>query len=158
MVTTAMKLRCLLLGSKAMTNLDSILKSRDITLLIKVYIDNALFFPVVRHTCESWTIEKAECWTTDAFEVWYWRRHLSISWTARRSSQAVLKEINPDYSLEGLMLKLQYFGHLIWRANSLEKNLVLGKIEGKRWIGWQGMRWLHSITDSMTWIWTNSGR
>ena len=152
--------RHLLLGSKAMTNLDSILKSRDITLLIKVYIDHALVFPVVRHTCESWTIKKAECWTTDAFEVWYWRSHLSISWTARRSSQEVLKEINPDYSLEGLMLKLklQYFGHLMWRANSLEKNLVLGKIEGKRWIGWQRMRWLHSITDSMTWIWTNSGR
>ena len=124
--------RCLLLGRKAMTSLDSVLKSRDITLLTKVHIVKAMIFPVVMYRCESWTIIKAEHQRTDAFELWYWRRLLRVPWTARRSNQSILKEINPEYSLEGLMLKLklQYFGHLIWRADSLEKTLMLGKIEG----------------------------
>ena len=146
-----MKLRCLLLGRKAMTNLDSILKSRDITLPTKVHIVKAMVFPVAMYGCESWTIKKAECRRIDAFELWCWRRLLRVPWTARRSSQSILKEINPEYSLEGLMLKLkfQYFGHLMWRANSLEKTLMLGKIEGRRRRGQQRMRWLDGITVSI---------
>ena len=124
--------RCLLLGRKAMTNLDSILKSRDITSPTKVYLVKAIVFPVVMYKCESWTIKKAECQRTDAFEMWYWRRLLRVPWTARRFKKAILKEISPEYSLEGLMLKLklQYFGHLMWSADSLEKTLMLGKTEG----------------------------
>ena len=137
--------RCLFPGRKAMTNLDSILKSRDITLLTKVHIVKAMVFPVVMYGCESWTIEKAEHWRIDAFELR--RRLLWVPWTARRSNQSILKEINPKYSSEGLMLKLQYFGHLMWRADSLEKTLMLGKTEGRR--GWQRMRWLNGITDWM---------
>ena len=146
-----MKLRCLLLGRKAMTNLDSILKSRDITLPTKVHIVKAMVFPVAMYGCQSWTIKKAECRRIDAFELWCWRRLLRVPWTARRSSQSILKEINPEYSLEGLMLKLkfQYFGHLMWRANSLEKTLMLGKIEGRRRRGQQRMRWLDGITVSI---------
>ena len=149
-VTAAMKLRCLLLGRKAMTNLDSILKSRDITLLTKVHIIKAMVFSVVMYRCESWTIKKAKCWRTDAFELWCWRRLLRVPWTVRRSNQSILKEINPEYSLEELMLKLklQYFGHLMGRADSLEKTLMLGKTEGSRRRGWQRMRWLDGITDS----------
>ena len=134
MVTAAMKLKdaCSLEG--VMTNLDSILKSRDITLSTKVCLVKAMVFPVVMYGCESWTIKKAECQKIDAFELWCWRRLLRVPWTARRSNQSILKEISPGYSLKGLMLKLklQYFGHLIWRADSLEKTLMLGKIEGRR--------------------------
>ena len=117
-----------------MTNLDSIFKSRDITLPTKVHLVKAMVFPVVMDRCESWTIKKAECQRIDAFELWYWRRLLRVPWTARRSNQSILKEMNPEYSLEGLMLKLklQYFGHLIQRTDSLEKTLMLGKIEGRR--------------------------
>ena len=134
-----------------MTNLDRILKSRDITLQTKVHLGKAMFFPVVMYGCESWTIEKAEHQRIDAFELWCWRRLLRIAWTARRSNQSILKEISPEHSLEGLMLKLklQYFGHLIRRTDSLEKTLMLGKIEGKRRNGRQRMRWLDGITDSM---------
>ena len=134
--------RLLLLGRKAMTNLDSILKSRDITLPTKVHIVKAMVSPVVMYGCESWTRKKAKCQRIDAFEQWSWRRLLRVPWIARRSNQSVLKESNPEYSLEGLMLKLklQYFGHLMQRANSLEKTLLLGKIEGKRRRGWQRMR------------------
>ena len=126
--------RCLLLGRKAMTNLDSILKSRDITLPTKFRIVKAMFFPVVRYRCESWTIKEAEHWRTDAIKLQCWSRLLSVSWTARRSNQLILKEINPEYSLKGLMLKLklQYFGHLMGRAYSLEKTLMLGKTEDSR--------------------------
>ena len=133
-----------------MTNLDSILKSRDITLLTKVHLVKAMAFPVVMHGCESWIIKKAECWRIDAFELWCWRRLLRVPWTARGSSQSILKEISPEYSLEGLMLKLklQYFGHLMWRTD-LEKTLMLGKIEGRKRRGWQKKRWLDGITDSM---------
>ena len=136
--------RCLLLGRKAMTNLDSVLKIRDITLPTKVYIVKTMAFPVVMYGCESWTIKKTECRRIDAFELWCWRKHSRVPWTARRSNQSVLKEIIPEYWLEGLMLKpkLQYFHHLMWRANSLEKTLMLGKIEGRRRRGWQRMRWL----------------
>ena len=143
--------RHLLLGSKAMTNVDSILKSRDITLLTKVHLDKAMIFPVVTYGFESWTIKKAEHWRIDAFELWCWRRLLRVPWTARRYSQSILKEISPGYSLVGLMLKLklQYFGHLMWRADSFEKTLMLGKIEGRNRSGWQRMRWLDGITDSM---------
>jgi len=135
--------RRLLLGRKAMTNLDSTLQSRDITLLTKVCLVNAIAFPVVVYGCESWAIKKAEHWRIDAFELWCWRRLLRLPWTARRSNQSILKEIRPEYSLEGLMLKLklQYSGHLMWRADSFEKTLMLGKIEGKRRKGWQRMRW-----------------
>ena len=133
-----------------MTNLDSILKSRDITLLTKVHLVKATVFPVVMYGCESWTIKKGECQRIDAFEQWYWRRLLRVPWTARRSNQLILKEINPEYSLEGLMLKFQYFGHLMRRADSSEKTLLmLGKIEGRRRKGRQRMRWLDGITDSM---------
>ena len=138
--------RCLLLGRKVMTNLDSILKSRDITLSTKVRLVKAMVFPVVIYGCESWTIKKAERWRVDAFELWCWRRLLRVPWTARRSNQSILREISPGSSLERLMfkLKLQYFGHLMQRADSFEKTLMLGKIEGRRrrrW-GWQRMRWL----------------
>ena len=130
-------------GRKAMTNLDSLLKSRDITLLTKVCLVKAMVFPVVMYGCESWTIKKAECRRTDAFELWCWRRLLRVPWTARRSNQSILKEISPGISLEGMMLKLklQYFGHLMRRTDSLEKTLMLGKIEGRRRRGRQGMRW-----------------
>ena len=144
--------RHLLLGRKAMTKLDSILlKSRDITLPTKVHLVKAMVFPVVMYGCESWTTKKAEHWRIDAFELWYWWRLLRVPWTARRFNQSILKEISPECSLEGLMLKLklQYFGHLMWRADSFEKTLILGKIEGRRRRGWQRMRWLDGITDSM---------
>ena len=126
--------RCFLLGRKAMTNLDSILKSRDIALPTKVHLVKAMVFPVVIYGCESWTIKKAECRRIDAFELWCWRRLLSVPWTARRSNQSIVKETSPEYSLEGLMLKvkLQYFGHLMQRADSLKKTLMLSKIEGRR--------------------------
>ena len=143
--------RCLLLGRKVMTNLDSIFKRRNITLPTKVHLVKAMVFLVVMCVCESWTIKKAECWRIDVFELWCWRRLLRIPWTARRSNQYILKEISPGCSLEGLMLKLklQYFGHLMWRADSFEKTLMLGKIEGKRRRGQQSRRWLDGITDSM---------
>ena len=143
--------RCLLLGRKVMTDLDSILKSRDITLPTKVRVVKAMVFPVVMYGWESWTVKKAEHRRIDAFELWCWRRLLRVCWTARRSSQSILEEISPGCSLEGLMLKLklQYFGHLMPRADSFEKSLMLGKIEGRRRRGQQRMRWLDSITDSM---------
>ena len=143
--------RHLLLRRKAMTNLDSILKSRDITLPTKVHLVKAMVFPVVMYGCESWTMKKAEHQRIDAFKLWCWKRLLRVPWTARRSNQSILKEISPEYSLEGLMLrlKLQYFGHLIWRTDSLEKTLMLGNIESGRRRGWQKMRWLDGITDSM---------
>ena len=143
--------RCLLLGRKVMTNLDSILKSRDITLPTKVHLVKAMDFPVVMYGCESWTIKNAEHERIDVFELWCCRRLLRIPWTAKRSNQSLLKEISPEYSLEGLILKLkiQYFGHLIWRTDSSEKTLMLGKIESRRRRGQQRMRWLDGITDSM---------
>ena len=139
--------RHFLLGRKAMTNPDSILKSRDITLPTKVHVVKATDFPVVMYGCENWTIKKAECQRTNAFELWCWRILLRVLWTSRRSDQSILKEISPEYSLEGLMLKmkLQYFGHLIRRTDSFEKTLMLGKIEGRRRRGWQRMRWLDGI-------------
>ena len=143
-----------------MTNLDSVLKSRDITLPTNVYLVQAMVFPVVTYGCESWTIKKAEHWRTDAFELWSWRRLLRVPWT-KRSNQSILKEISPECSLKGLMLKLklQYFGHLMWRADSFEKTLMLGNIEGERRREQQRMRWLDGITDSMdTWVWVNSRR
>ena len=134
-----------------MTNLDSVLKSRDITLLTKVHIVKAMVFPVVMDGCESWTVKKAECRRIDAFELWRWGRLLRVPWTARRSNQSILREINPEYSLEGLILKLklQYFGHPVQTNGSLEKSLMLGKIEGRRIKGHQRMRWLDIITDAM---------
>ena len=149
-----------------MTNLDNILKSRDITLSTKVRLFKAMVFPVVMYGCESWTIKKAEPRRIDAFELWCWRRLLRVPWTSRRSNQSILKEIGPGCSLEGLMLKLklQYFGHLIQKADSLEKTLMLGKIEGRRRRGRQKMRWLDGITDSMDmglgepWSWWWTGR
>ena len=143
--------RCWLLGRKVVTNLDSIFKSRDITLPTKIHLVKAMVFPVVMYGCESWTVKKAEWQRTDAFDLWCWRRLLRVSWTARRSNQSILKKISPEYSLEGLMLKLklQYFGHLMQRADSLEKTLMLGKIEDKRRRGRQNMRWLGGITDSV---------
>ena len=134
--------RCLLLGRKVMTNLDSIFKSRDITLPTKVHLVEAMVFPVVMYGCESWTMKKAECRRTDVFELWCWRKLLKVPWTGRRSKQSILKDISPNYSLEGLMLKLklQYFGHLMWRVDSYEKTLMLGKVEGRRRRGWQRMR------------------
>ena len=143
--------RQLLLGRKSMTNLDSVLQSRDITLLTKVRIVKAMVFPVVTYGCESWTVKKAEHQWIDAFELWCWRRPLKVPWTARRSNQSILREIGPEYSLEGLMLKLKlpYFGHLMWTDNSLEKSLKMGKTEGRRRRGCQRMRWLDSITDTM---------
>ena len=149
MVTATMKLSCLLLGTKAMTNLDNMLKSRDITLPTKVHLVEAMVFPVVMYGCESWMIKKDKSQTTDAFELWCWKRLLRVPWTARRSNQSILKKINPEYLLEGLMLKLQYFSHLMQRANSLKKTLMLGKIEGRRKRGQQRMRWLDGITNSM---------
>ena len=138
------------LGRKAMTNLDSILKNRDITLPTKFHIAKDMVFPVVMYGCESWTIKKAESWRIDAFELWCWRRLLRVPWTVRRSNQSILKEISPGCSLEGLMFKLQlqYFGHLMWRTDSLEKTLMLGKIEGRRRRGRRSMRWLDGITNS----------
>ena len=143
--------RRLLLGRKVMSNIDSILKSRDITLSTKVRPVKAMVFPVVMYGCESWTIKKAEHHKIDAFELWCWRRLLRVPWTARRPNQSILQEISPECSLEGLMLKLklQYFGHLMWRTDSFEKTLMLGKIEGGKRRGWQRMRWLDGITDSM---------
>ena len=143
--------RCLLLGRKVMTKLDSILKSRDITLSTKVRLVKAMVFPVVVYGCESWTMKKAECRRTDAFELWYWRWLLRVPWTTRISNQSILKEITPGCTLEGLMLKLklQYFGHLMRRVDSLEKTLMLGGIGGRRRRGQQRMRWLDGITDSM---------
>ena len=142
--------RRLLLGRKVMTNIDSILKSRDITLPTKVRLVKAMVFPVVMHGRESWTVKKAEHRKTDASELWCWRRLLRVPWTARRSSQSILKEISPGCSMEGLMLKLklQYFGYLMRRVDSLEKTLMLGGIGGRRRRGWQRMRWLDRITDS----------
>ena len=134
-----------------MTNLDSVLKSRDITLLTKVHIVTAMVFPIVTYGCESWTMKKTEHRRIDAFKLWCWRRLLTVSWTARSSNQSILKEISPEYSLEGpmLKLKLQYFSHLMQRADSLQKTVMLGKIEGKRRRGQQRMRWLDAITDSV---------
>ena len=142
--------RHLLLGRKGMTNLDSIFKSRDVTLPTKVHLVKAMVFPVGMYGCESWTIKKAECLKIDAFELWCWRSLLRVPWTARRSNQSFVQEINPEYSLEGLMLKLklQYFGHLMQRTNSLEKTLMPGKIEGRRRKGQQRVRWLDGINDS----------
>ena len=149
-MTAAMKLRRLLLGRKVMTNLDSILKSRDITLPTKVHLVKAMVFPVVIYGRESWTLKKAEGQKMDAFEMWCWRRFLRVPWIARRSNQSILKEISPGCSLEGLMLKLkfQYFGHLMRRVDSLGKTLMLGWIGGRRRRGQQKMRWLNGITDS----------
>ena len=143
--------RRLLLAKNAMTNLDSILRSRDITLPTKVHLVKAMVFPVVMYQCESCTINKAKRQRIDAFELWCWKRLLRVPWTARRSTQSILKEISPEYSLEGLMLKLklQYFGHLMRRADLLEKPLMLGKIEGRSRRGWQRMRWLDGSTNSM---------
>ena len=139
--------RCLLLGRKAMKNLNNILKSRDITLLTKVYLVKAMVFPQVMYGCESWNIKKTERWRIDVFELWCWRRVLRVPWTARRSNQLILSKINPEYSLKGLILRFQYFGHLMQRL-SLEKTPMLGKYERKR-RGWQRMRWLDGIIDSM---------
>ena len=143
--------RRLLLGRKAMTNLDSVLKSKDITLLTKVRIVKDMVFPVVIYGCESWTVRKAECQRIDAFKLWCWRRLLRVPWTAGRSNQSILRKINPEYSLEGLILKpkLQYFGHLMGTANSLEKSLMLGKIGDRRKRRHQRRRWLVGITDAM---------
>ena len=141
--------RRLLLGRKVMTNLDSIFKSRDITLPTKVRLVKAMVFPVVMYGCESWTVKKAERQGIDAFELWCWRRLLRVPWTARRSNQSILKEISPGISLEGMMLELQYFGHLMRRVDSLEKTLMLGGIGGKRRRGRPRMRWLDGITDSI---------
>ena len=163
--------RHLFLGRKVMTNLDSILKSRDITLSTKVHLVKAMVFPVAMYGCESWTVKKAEHRRINAFELWYWRRLLRVPWTSRRSNQPILREISPGCSLEGLMLKLglqqdwtdvQYFGYLTRKADSLEKTLMLGKVEGRRRRGWQRTRWLDGITDSMdmslacsgSWWWT----
>ena len=143
--------RCLLLGRKVLTNLDSILKIRDITLPTKIHLVKAIVFPIVTYECESWTIKQAKHRRIDAFELWCWRRLFRVPWTARRFNQSILKEISPEYSLKGLMLKLklQYFGHLMWRADSFEETLILGKIEGRRRRGQQRIRWLDGITDSM---------
>ena len=143
--------RCLPLGRKGMTNLDSILKNRDITLPTKVHLVKSTVFPVVMYGWESWTIKKAECQRIDAFELWCWRRLLKVPWTARSSNQSILKEISREYSLEGLVLKLklQYFGLLMWRTDSLDKTLIMGKTEGGRRRGWWKMRWLDGITDLM---------
>ena len=145
--------------AKVMTNLDRILKSRDITLPTKVCLIKAMVFPVVIYGCESWTVNKAEHWRIDAFELWCWRRLLRVPWTARRSNQSILKDISPGCSLERLMLKLklQYFGHLMWRTDSFEKTLMLGKIEGGRIKGRQRMDgWMASLTQ-WTWVWISSG-
>ena len=151
--------RCLLLGRKVTTNLDSVLKSRDITLPTKVRLVKAMVFPVVMYGSEIWTVKKAERWRIDAFELWCWRKFSRITWAARRSNQSTLKEICPGYSLKGLMLKLklQYVGHLMRRFDSLEKTLMLEGIGGRRKRGWQRMRWLDGITDLMNMSWVNSG-
>ena len=143
---------CLLLGRKAMTNLNSIFKRRDITLLTKIYLIKAMVFPVVMYGCESWTIKKTECGRIDAFELWCWRRLLRVPWPAKRSNQSILKEISPEYSWEGLMLKLklQYIGHLMQRTDSLEKTLMLGKTKGRRRRGQQRLRWLDSSLTQWT--------
>ena len=143
-----------------MTDLDNVLKSKDITLLTKVHLVKAMVFPVTMYGSETWTIKKAKCQRTDAFELWCWRRLVRIPWTARRSNQSILKEINPEHSLEGLMLKLklQYCGHLMQRPDSLEKTLMLGKTKGRRRRGRQRMRWLEGITDSMDMSLTSSRR
>ena len=150
--------RRLLFGRKVMTNLDSMLKSRDITLPIKVCLVKAMVFPVVMYRCESWTIKKAEHQRNDAFELWCWRILLRVPWAARRSNQSILKEISPGCSLVGLKLKLklQYFGHLIQRTDSLEKALMLGKFEGRRRRGRQRMRWLDVSPTRWTWVWVDS--
>ena len=146
-----MKLKALLLGRKAMTNLDSILKSRDITLPTKVRLVKVMVFPVVMNGCKSWTINKAQCWRTDAFELLCWRKLFRVPWTARRSNQSILKEISPECSLEVLMLKLklQQFSYLMWRVDSFEKTVMLGKTGGRRRRGQRRMRWLDGITNSM---------
>ena len=151
--------RRLLLGRKVMTNLDSILKSRDITLPTKFHLYKAMVFPVVMYGCESWTIKKAERWRIDAFELWCWRRLLRVPWIARRSNQSILKEISSGCSLEGLMLKLklQYLGHLMRRADSFDKTLMLGKIEGRRRRGQQRMKWWMTSPTHSRWVWVNSG-
>ena len=151
MVTAAMKLKTLAPWKKSYDQLRRILKSRDITLPTKVHLVKAMVFPVVMYGCESWNIKKAECQRIDAFELWCWRRLLRLPWTVRRSNQSILKEINPNYSLAGLILKLklQYFDHLMWRADSLERTLMMGKIKGRRRRGQQRMRWLDDITNSM---------
>ena len=148
--------RHLLLGRKVMTNLDSMLKNRDITLPTKVRLIKVMVLPVVMYGCESWTVKKAERRKIDAFELWCWRRLLRVPWTARWSNQSILKEISPGCSLEGLMLKLklQYFGHLMWRVDSLEKTLMLAGVGGRRRRGWDG--WMASLT-RWTWVWVNSG-
>ena len=141
----------MLLGRTVITNVDTVLKSGDITLLTKIHTVKAMVFPVVMYSCESWTVKKAEHQRIDAFELWCWRRLLKVPWTARRSNQSIFREINPEYSLEGLMLKLklQYFGYLMCTDDSLEKSLMLGKIKGRRKRGCQRMRWLDGITNSM---------
>ena len=149
--------RYLLLGRKAMTNLDSILKSRDITLPTKVCLVKAMVFPVVMYGCESWTIKKAEHWRTDAFKLWCWRILLRVPWTARRSNQSILKKISPKCSLEGLMLKLQYFGHLMQRTDSLEKTVMMGKIEGQKGGGRQEMRCWMAPLAQWTWVSASCG-
>ena len=154
--------RCLLLGRKAVTNLDSVLKSRDITLLTEIHLVKPSiygFFPVVMFGCECWTIKKAECQRIAVFELWCWRRLLRVPWTAKRYNQSILKIVSPEYSLEGLMLKLklQSFGHLMRKTDSLEKTMMLGKIEGRRRRGRQRMRWLDDITNSMDIRWVSSG-
>ena len=159
MVIAAIKLRHLLLRRKAVTNLDSLLKNRDITLLTKICLVKTMVFPVVIYGCESWTIKKAEGWRIDAFEQWCWKRLLKVPSTSRRSNQSILKEISPEYSLERLMLKLKlhYFGHLMWRTDSLEKILMLGKTEGRKKRGRPRMRWLDDIIDSIYMCWASSG-
>ena len=151
--------RHLLLGRKVMTNLDSILKSRDITLPTKVHLVKPMVFPVVMYGCENWTVKKAEHWKIDAFKLWCWRRLLRVPWTTRRSNQSILKEISPECALEGLMLKLKlwYFGHLMQRVDSLEKTLMLGGIGSRRRRGWQRMRWLDPSPTQCTCVWVNSG-
>ena len=151
--------RWLLLGRKAATNLETVLKSKPISLLTKVCVVKAMVFPVVTYGCESWTIKKVECWRNNAFKLWCWRRFLRVPWTARRSNQPILKEISPEYSLKGLILKLklQYFGHLMQGTDSSKKTLMLGKIEGRRRRGQQSMRWLDGITDWWTWVWASFG-
>ena len=150
--------RHLLLGSNGMINLDSILKSKNITLPTKIHLVKAMVFPVVMYGCESWTIKKAESWRTDAFELWCWRRLFRATWIAKGSNQSILEEISPEYSLKRLMLKLklQHFGHLMGRTDSLEKTLMLRKIEGKRRRGWQRIRWWMASLTQRAWVWVSS--
>ena len=149
--------RHLLFGRKAMTNLDSLVKSRDITLPTNVHIVKAMVFPVVIFGYDSWTIKKAECWRIEAFKPWYWKGLLRVPWAARRSSQSILKEINPGCSLEGLMVKLQHFGHLMPRVDLLEKTLMLGKIEGRKRRGYRGQDGCMTSSSQWTWVWASSG-